>query len=71
MGMRKLGKRFSDWVDSFGEDAGDDMIVGAVIGALVVGGILILTGVCLSSGELVGVGSVMVMVHVGLVLVCS
>lgn len=61
-------KKFENWVDSHGKDAGDSMVIGAILGGLLGGALVAVLGVSLMSGELLGIGAAVALLHLGLVL---
>jgi len=69
MGVTKRGfKRFADWVDSHGVDAGDRMMIGAVCGGLVAGTLAFFVGLALSLVVLASIGFAVMLTHIGFVL---
>ena len=66
--MRKMLKtafgRFADWVDSFGEDAGDNMIAGALIAGILVSAVAMVWGIMTANLPLGAIGFVFLIVQV-------
>jgi hypothetical protein len=63
MGIRKLFVRFMDWVDSFGRDAGDHMVNGAVVAALLLGLTAAVVAMIIQSPALLCIGFVLLVAH--------
>lgn len=62
--MGKLFGRFTEWVDSFGPRAGDHMMAGMVIGAIVGGVVCVSVAIALESLVLLALGFVVCIGHI-------
>lgn len=63
--MGKLTTRFADWVDSKGEGAGDHMVAGMILGAMVAGMFGLVLGLAFGVDVLVLVGFLVALGHLG------
>lgn len=62
--MWKVIDRFTEWVDSFGDEAGERMIVGMVAGAAVGGAVCLGVAIVLESPALLALGFVVCVGHI-------
>lgn len=62
--MVGLSTRFADWVHSFGEDAGDNMLFGGFISGLICSFAAGVLGIVLSSIALGVIGGVLLLAHI-------
>lgn len=62
--VRDLWERFGDWVDSFGRDAGDQMVLGVIVAAVMAGLVCLGVAIALESSVLLLLGFAITIGHI-------